>query len=54
MGEEEIINLWKQGYSVDQIVAKHPKKRMLDKEEVDDWCIRHRIETVILKFQKGE
>ena len=54
MSEEEILNLWKQGYSVDQIVKKHPKKKILDKKGMDDWIIRNRIEKVIMEFQKGE
>lgn len=54
MSEEEIIKLWKQGYTVEQIVEKHTLGNLFKRRGIDDWIIRHRIETAILKFQKGE
>lgn len=48
MSEEEIIKLWKEGYSIDQIVNRHPLKNILGN---DDYAIRHRIEILILKYQ---
>lgn len=53
MSEEEIIELWKQGYSVEQIVEKHPLGEVFKRKGIDDWIIRHKIEKAVLKFQKG-
>ena len=55
MSEEEIINYWKEGFSVEQIIQKHPKRNIINSKDKSDWTVRNRIETVILKYQtKGE
>ena len=51
MSEEEIINYWKEGFSVEQIIKKHPKGNLVSSKDKSDWPIRNRIETVILKYQ---
>ncbi len=48
MSEEDIIKLWKEGFSIDQIVNRHPLKNILGK---NDYVIRNRIEKIILKYQ---
>lgn len=48
MSDEEIIKLWKTGYTVKQIVEKHPLKKKLK----DDWIIWYRVERVIMNYYK--
>ena len=54
MSEEEIINLWKKGYSVQQILDRNPLAKLLKAQGKDVDFIQNRIEVAILKFQKGE
>lgn len=54
MGEKEIIDMWRHGYTVKQILDKHPLAKMLKKEGKDIAIVQNRIETAILKYQKGE
>lgn len=50
MSKEEIINYWKQGYTVEQIVNKSRLVKDIKDEEVT-LRIRERVEKVILEYQ---
>lgn len=51
MPDEEILKLWKQGYSVDQITDMSEIVKKTKKEEKVRNMIKNRIECVILKYQ---
>ena len=48
MTDKEIIAYWKEGYTVEQIIAKNP----ISKKLKDDFIVRYRVERVILNFYK--
>lgn len=50
MSDEEIIELWKQGWSVDRIAHNFPSLRFREDKE-PSWQMYNRVETVILEYQ---
>ena len=52
MSDEEIIKLWKQGWSVERIAHNFPSVVFGGKEP--SWQMYNRVETVILKYQTKE
>lgn len=50
MTDEEIINYWKKGYSIKQIVQYFPSVLWGNREP--SWQMYNRVETVILEYQK--
>lgn len=50
MKKEDIIELWKQGYSVEQITNKSLVVRKSKDEKVKK-IIMHRVESIILEYQ---
>lgn len=50
MSEKEIIDLWKQGYSVEQITNKSMTVKK-GKDKKATYEIMHRIEKIIFKYQ---
>ena len=52
MSDEEIIKLWKQGWSVERITHNFPSVVFGRKEP--SWQMYNRVETVILKYQTKE
>lgn len=54
MSDEEIINLWKQGWSIEKIANNFPSVKF-EKRKKASWQMYNRVETVVLKFlQNGE
>lgn len=51
MTEQEIIEYWKQGYTVDQIVNKNPIVKNTKRDENVVRLIQSKVEKVILKYQ---
>lgn len=54
MNEEDIINYWKQGYSVDQITEKSvlvEKNKGKDGEKDAKYYVKRMVEETILKYQ---
>lgn len=54
MTDKEIIELWKQGYSVDKITEKSvmvQKNKGTDGEEDARYYVKNLVETTILKYQ---
>lgn len=54
MDEEKIIELWKQGYSIEQITEKSimvQKNKGTDGEEEAINYVKNLVETTILKYQ---
>lgn len=54
MSEEDIINYWKQGYSIDQITNKSTmvqKNKGTDGEEEAKYYVKRIVEETILKYQ---
>lgn len=54
MTNEEILKLWKQGYTVEQIVSKSEVAKKHKKNEEVLYWIRHRIENVIFDYEVGK
>lgn len=52
MTDEDIINYWKQGRSIEYIVHQFPSVRFGGREP--SWQMYNRVETVILQYQNGE
>jgi hypothetical protein len=52
MTDEDIINYWKQGRSVDYIAHQFPSVKIGGREP--SWQMINRVETVILEFQGGK
>ena len=50
MSDEDIINYWKKGWSVEKIVHNFPSVVYGGKKP--SWQMWNRVETVILKFQQ--
>lgn len=51
MSNKEILKLWKQGYSVDQITDMSEIVKNTKKDEKVRNLIKNRVELVILKYQ---
>ena len=49
MTDEEIIELWKQGWSVEKIANNFPSVKYGGRSP--SWQMINRVETVILKYQ---
>ena len=52
MSDEQIIDLWKKGWSIERIAHNFPSIRAGHRKE-PSWQMVNRVETVILKFQGG-
>lgn len=50
MSDEDIIELWKKGWSVDRIAHNFPSIRFREDKE-PSWQMYNRVETVILEYQ---
>jgi len=53
MSDEEIIKLWKQGWSVERIAHNFPSL-IVGRRKEPSWQMYNRVETVILKYQTKE
>lgn len=51
MNEQEIIELWKQGYSVEQIVSMNKLVQKTRKNEQVVKLIQNKVEKTILEYQ---
>lgn len=52
MSDEEIIELWKKGWSIEKIAYNFPSIRFREGKELG-WKIINRVETVMLNYQKN-
>ena len=52
MSDEDIIKLWKQGWSIEKIASNFPSV-MAGHRKQPSWQMLNRVETVILKYQNG-
>lgn len=52
MSDEDIIKLWKQGWSIERIARKFPSR--LNGKKAPSWQMINRVETVVLNWQKGD
>lgn len=50
MSDEDIIELWKKGWSVDRIAHNFPSIRFREDKE-PSWQMYNRVETTILEYQ---
>lgn len=53
MSDEKIIELWKQGWSIERIAKNFPSILTGHRKE-PSWQMINRVETVILNYQKQE
>ncbi len=53
MSDEKIIELWKKGYSIEEIANNFPSIKFTEGKK-PSWQMINRVETVILNYQKGE
>ena len=51
MSDEDIINFWKKGWSVEKIAKQFPSIKYR-KGKTPSWQMLNRVERVILKFQQ--
>ena len=51
MSDDEIIKLWRQGYTIEQIVYKFPSS-MLRKDEKAMWNLYNRVETLVFNYMQ--
>ena len=51
MSDEDIIKLWRQGWTVERIAYNFPSIKAGHKKE-PSWQMYNRVETVILNYQR--